>query len=158
MFFNIKEIVDKQQLYLIKNKLSFLKNDYPQFCNWFDNKIISEITSEKRKVILASTRLNDFAGVLILKNTFSEKKICTLYVSSEIRNRKLGDLFFNIAFDKLGTDKPMITISDYHAADFYKLLGKYKFDLSEIIPDYYRIGVSEYSYNGHLYISKQFAA
>lgn len=154
MYFKTEDILEKQQLVKIRNRLLFLKNDYPQFYDWFNNKVITEVQSSKRRVILASTRLNDFAGVLILKNTTAEKKICTLYVSQEIRNKKLGSLFFDIAFEKLETDKPLITVSDDHIREFDKLLKKYKFVLSETIDGYYRSKISEYSYNGHLYVPK----
>ncbi|MDE7290838.1 MAG: hypothetical protein K2N58_02225 [Treponemataceae bacterium] len=154
MYFKTEDILEKQQLVKIRNQLLFLKNDYPQFYDWFNNKVITEVQSSKRRVILASTRLNDFAGVLILKNTATEKKICTLYVSQEIRNKKLGSLFFDIAFEKLKTDKPLITVSDDHIKEFDKLLKKYKFILSETIDGYYRSEISEYSYNGHLYVPK----
>ena len=76
---------------------------------WFDNKIIPNINSS-RKVILA-TNDGEFSGALILKP--SEKKICTLFVNENNRNKNLGLDFIRIASEELETYKMLISFNDY---------------------------------------------
>ena len=99
---------DDDKLRLMKKSLIGLRNYYPGFEKWFDNKIIPNINSS-RKVILA-TNNGEFSGVLILKP--SEKKICTLFVNENNRHKNLGLDFLRIASEELETYKMFISFND----------------------------------------------
>lgn len=99
---------DDDKLRLMKKSLIGLRNYYPGFEKWFDNKIIPNINSS-RKVILA-TNNGEFSGVLILKS--SEKKICTLFVNENNRHKNLGLDFLRIASEELETYKMFISFND----------------------------------------------
>lgn len=70
--------------------LKFSKKKYPKFNCWF-NKISSEIGTDKRIIYLAFDRFKNekkIIGIMILKNTEKEKKICSIYVSKEHRKKR----------------------------------------------------------------------
>ena len=101
---NIKRItaVDSK-IDSIFSELSFLRTEYPEFYSWFYDKVVPGLSNGTREVFIAQTTLSfgKVNGVLILKNTNFEKKICTLYVDKESRMNGFGQKFMNIAFNEL---------------------------------------------------------
>ena len=155
MICNIKRItaVDSE-IDSIFSELSFLRTEYPDFYSWFYDKVVPELSNGSREVFIAQTPLSfgKVNGVLVLKNTSSEKKICTLYVDKESRMNGIGQKFMNIAFNELNTDKPLITVSDNRLKDFDGLLNKFNFESVDALPNYYADNHTEYTFNGHLYL------
>ena len=67
-------------LRLFKNILSDLEFEYPFFLKWL-YKVFEEIQISENRIILIdcnSSNSFDIRGIAILKNTFEERKICTL--------------------------------------------------------------------------------
>jgi len=114
--------------------LKFSKQKYPKFNCWF-NKISSEIGTDKRIVYLAFDRFKNekkIIGIMILKNTEKEKKISSIYVSKEHRKKGIATMFFEKAFDELGTKKPVISVGKDSYKDAIKhLINKYHFKLTQ---------------------------
>ena len=155
MICNIKKITNADfKIDSIFSELSFLRTEYPDFYTWFYDKVVSGLSDNSRKIFLASTPLSfgKVNGVLILKNTLSEKKICTLYVDDDSRRNGIGQKFMDVAFNELNTDKPLITVSDNRLKDFDRLLNKFNFESGDALPDYYADNHTEYTFNGHLYL------
>lgn len=130
--------------------LCFLKKDYPDFLNWYNTKVMPNISTGQRQIYIAnpSNDQGTIAGIMILKNTLQEKKICTLYVPENYRIQHIGTKFFYQAITALNTEKPLITISDKHIKEFEPLLQKFRFELYKVYPGYYQNTTNEYSYNG----------
>ena len=157
MICNIKKITsDSNRLDSVFGELSFLKTEYPYFHEWFYNKVASGLSDNSRKIFLATTPLSfgKVSGIMILKNNKHEKKICTLYVGREYRARGIGKRFMEIAFNELDTNKPLITVSDNRLKEFDALLNKFNFEFVDALPNYYSYKHIEYTFNGHLYLSK----
>lgn len=155
MICNIKKITDVDfKIDSIFSELSFLRTEYPNFYTWYYGKVLSGLSDNSREIFLASTPFSfgKVNGVLILKDTECEKKICTLYVDKESRMNGIGQKFMEVAFNELNTDKPLITVSDSRLKDFDKLLNKFKFESVDALPDYYADNHTEYTFNGHLYL------
>lgn len=155
MICNIKKITDVDfKIDSIFSELSFLRTEYPDFYAWFYKKVVFGLSNNSRKIFLASNphSFGKVNGVLILKDTNSEKKICTLYVDKESRMNGIGNKFMEIAFNELNTDRPLITVSDNRLKEFSKLLNKYNFESVDALPDYYADNHTEYTFNGHLYL------
>ena len=155
MICNIRKITSVDfKIDSIFSELSFLRTEYPDFYAWFYEKVVSGISNGSREIFFAK-KLGSFDkvnGVLILKKTVSEKKICTLYVDKESRMNGIGQRFMNIAFNELNTNKPLMTVSDKRLADFSKLLKKFNFESVDSLPNYYSDNHTEYTFNGHLYL------
>ena len=78
---------DDKQIREVGEMLSFLRQDYPDFWRWYNNMILPGLTDGSRQVIVADADGNRLAGAMILKNTPSEKKICTLCVFAAVPAR-----------------------------------------------------------------------
>ena len=103
---------------------------YPNFHSWF-NKISPKIGTKQRIVYLVFETFKTekkIIGIMILKNTNMEKKICSIYVSEKYRNKGIGKQLFEIAFKELGTRLPVISLPEKNYNNEFKaLLDKYKF-------------------------------
>ncbi len=133
---------DNSDLELVRKSLIGLRKCYPGFSKWFDDKILPNLKSGSRKVFLATHKL-EFAGALILKDTETEKKVCTLFVNPNNRFRHIGSDFLRIASEELETYKLPITISDEAKPWFYNNLN-FNFYTKDIKHDYYKNGYDEY--------------
>ena len=147
---------DDKQIREVGEMLSFLRQDYPDFWRWYNNMILPGLTDGSRQVIVADDYGNRLAVAMILKNTPSEKKICTLCVFDEYKGHKIGTQFVKLAARRLGTQTPLITVSSRHLKEFeafFKRLpsrNQVHFVQAGSYEDYYRDGMTEYTFNGHL--------
>lgn len=141
---------DGSRLLEVSDTLSFLKKDYPDFRAWFAKTVMPEICTPYRHIYVAApaTGQNTLAGIMILKNTWDEKKICTLFVAEAYRSHQLGTKLLDRAIETLGTERPVITVSAVHLAEFEGLFQKFGFTPYQGYSGYYREGVTEYAYNG----------
>ena len=151
MNFFIKSVnyYEQEKVNLVLEKLAFLRNSYPHFVQWFQQKITPGLKSKHRYIYIA-TPANDstcIAGVLILKKETIEKKICTLCVFPPYQNKGLGTMLFQQAIQDLQTTHPLITISSLYLPEYHSLLKKFDFSLWAEYQDYYKKGIMEYSYN-----------
>lgn len=154
MTFIINQIISSEAASIKKigEILAFLKKDYPDFFAWYNNKVVPGLNVEQRQIYIATpeNRIDEIAGVIILKDDGFEKKICTLYVFEKYRRQGVGSMFIELAINILGTKLPMITVSDSNKEEFVDLLDKYGFEYYQEYPSYYKNDISEHSYNGYL--------
>lgn len=148
-FIEYANYYEREKLNLVLDQLTFLRNVYPHFVQWFQQKVVPGIRSRHRYVYIA-TPTNDskqIAGVLILKKDATEKKICTLCVFPQYQKQGLGTIFFQKAIQELQTAHPLITISSLYLSEYCSLLKKFNFSLWAEYQNYYKKGITEYSYN-----------
>ena len=148
------ELVGKKMKVKIYNGLKELDECYPDFEKWYYSKVIPEFErkDDKREIIVSvssdlNKNLTTVSGIAILKKTDNEKKICTIKVHSQYRNKGIGSKLFEESFKYLETDRPIMTVSENTMPYFNNFINKYKFELSVIRKDYYKKGISEYFYN-----------
>ena len=127
---------------------------YPNIDAWF-NKVINEINhhSENREMFICLSNdgvLPSILGLIILKKTHCEKKICTLKVDDRYQRKGIGSSLIFKAFDFLETDKPLITVPEEYENMFSKILNKFEFKKTDEIHGLYRVDKIEYIYNGDL--------
>ncbi len=126
--------------------LQELNKEYPGFRDWYANRVVRNIVTGNRKIILVRYN-NMISAVMILKNDAQEKKICTLRVHPNYQKYGIGSFLVKRAFEELKTDTPLITVSEWRVEEFNPLLKKYGFKLTEVKSDLYNHGLSEYIYN-----------
>lgn len=142
---------DYNSIRCIYESLSDLENEYPDFKNWYFNIVVKNMVSNERSLFIAKDISNDqYAGVMILKNSACEKKICTLRVFDDYQGYHIGSEFIKKAFQVLHTSAPLITVSEKHILQFRKILNKFRFKEMAIYPSYYKQGLKEYTFNGFL--------
>ena len=142
---SVQEQLAIEKLY---EKLFMLQEEYPEFKNWFFDKVVPETLLNNRRIFVASCG-EEIAGVAIVKNS-DEKKICTLRVMPEFRHMGIGQKLICVAIEYLQTRYPLITVSDDHVSEFKHLFDKLGFIFTEVHLDYYREGHMEYVFNGNL--------
>lgn len=123
-----------------------VKDDYPDYRQWFQTVQIPGIYNGTRNIIIA--HLNDkIVGFVSLKKT-EEKKICTFYVEKNFRRNKIGALLAEKAISYLEEEKPLITIPMDKLHEFTKIAVKYNWEVSEIKENLYRATTPEVIVNG----------
>lgn len=155
----IQEVGEKSESN-IYNYLKDLNYSYPNFKNWFYNRVVVDLENKnrQREIILAFTEIevtegeskHVISGLAILKKTHDERKICTFRIHEEFRSKGIGKSLFEECFEYLETNLPIITISEDRREMFNPLIEQFNFQLTEVLPDYYREGTTEYVYNGKL--------
>lgn len=125
-----------------------VKDDYPDYRQWFQTVQIPGIYDGTRNIIVA--HINDkIVGFVSLKKT-DEKKICTFYVEKNYRKNKIGALLAEKAIDYLEEEKPLITIPMDKLHEFIKIASKYNWEVTEIKENLYRTTTPEVIVNGSI--------
>jgi hypothetical protein len=154
------ELKEMLKEYLKKTFFNIQKIDerYPDFENWLE-KVYKEIDEDnsKREILLltnfTSTILQmEIEGIVILKNTEEEKKICYLFLTYPYSYRE--EMYDGI-FEYLGTKTPIISMEKLIFKEKY--LGflkpyfpeneKLNFKLTSIVPNKYVKGKTELIFN-----------
>lgn len=118
---------------------------YPEFRNWFYEKVVPDSLANNRKILIEE-RDNKIAGIAIVKKV-DEKKLSTLRVMEAYQNRGIGLKLFERAFEVLESDKPFLTVSEEKLPEFDKLFKYYGFKLTSVHSGFYRHGKKEFFFN-----------
>lgn len=154
------ELKEMLKEYLKKTFFNIQKIDerYPDFENWLE-KVYKEIDEDnnKREILLltdfsSSSLQMEIEGIVILKNTEEEKKICYLFLTYPYSYRE--EMYDGI-FEYLGTKTPIISMEKLIFKEKY--LGflkpyfpeneKLNFKLTSIVPNKYVKGKTELIFN-----------
>lgn len=136
-------------LRLVRDDIDFLRGAYPNFDSWLFSLVIPGIISGQRTVIVEQ-RCGQPVGLLIVKHTIEERKLCTLRVRPEFEFRGMGIRLFNTAFEVLGTDRPLLSVSELALPKFSRIFAHFGFACEESYQGLYLPSVQEFSYNGIL--------
>lgn len=112
---------------------------YPNFDDWYGKIFVEVLMGNVRREMVLALDGTKIAGILILKDMDGEKKICNIVVLPEYRKQGVATALFEMAFEYLGTQKPMISIAQDLVPSFAALIRKYKFKLTNI----------DYTYSQH---------
>ena len=128
-------------------ELSFhLNNSYPGYNKWFYEKHVVGCKNSSRDIIFIKNENDKIIAFSCLKNE-DEKKICTIYVADEYRNKGIGSILFKESFKVLETTKPLITIMEDKLYMFEKIITKYKWELTDAIYSKYHDVMLEFCFN-----------
>lgn len=130
----------------IEAALSVVGINYPNFEDWFGKIFVEALREDTRRDIVLAVEGTQIAGVLILKDMDGEKKICTLVVLPAFRKQGIGNEFFEIAFEYLGTRKPPFSVSQDVVPSMAGFIRKFKFKLTNIDQAYNKTK-AEFYYN-----------
>lgn len=143
-FKNAENIIELKGAFdIIKN----LDNDYPNFYDWYWNKVVPGIWTRKDEVVLAYNK-NDLVGVSILKNS-NEKKLRALRITENYQNKGYGLYLIDESLKRLNTDKPLCSVSENMINDYSRIfINRYQFSISHVYKGLYQKGKLEYEFNG----------
>lgn len=134
----------------IKRMLGCLNFEYPNFYEWYDQLFQQNKELYSNREIIICEKDYHIAGVVILKSTSKEKKICTLRVFKPFQRQGIGKKLMEHSFEWLEQDKPLITMHKSKQRQFAPLLDYYNFTLEEKKWNYYNLFSAELCYNGTL--------
>lgn len=143
----------------VYKKLKDLEDTYPEFYDWYTETVTPELKedTDRRNIIFAISDVlmgdeivKKLTGLAIIKNSEDEKKICTFRIFSQYKKQGVGLTLLHYCFQELGTTKPLISISKPALQEFGKYIEIYDWQLKQILPNYYKDGITEYVYNGYL--------
>lgn len=122
--------------------------DYPFFGEWL-NMAMSELTTGRREalVLTEEDKPRRLIGLTILKNDPEEKKICTIRVAPDYQRQGWGTALIKKSMEILGTDKPLITVSEKHIGVFKAFLKQFDFRVVNKVKSLYHVGEYEYFFN-----------
>lgn len=130
----------------LKVVLSDLSAIYPDFTGWLA-KVFNELSTTNRRKIILCKDGDSIIGVVILKDTKEEKKICTLRVLPRYQGSGIGTTLANMSCDILGERFPLITVSEDYISEYKPFLHAVGFKLKDKIKSLYRLGRYEYFFN-----------
>ncbi len=121
---------------------------YPDFGNWFWNKVVPEIGNSRR--IFTEWSDGQLAGVVIAKAEGDERKLCTVWIAPNFKKQGLGRRLMSEAKVWLGTETPLISVPHQRLSEFQPIFDQWGFSLTQTLRSYYRYGETEYVFNGTL--------
>lgn len=139
----------QQALRLLSEDFEFLRSSYPDFNNWFFKTVIPGLNCGERTLII-ELRGHKVAGILILKHSSIEQKLCALRVKPEFENFGLGLKLFDTAFETLKTTRPLLSVSEVSYPKFARLFNYYGFSKEAAYQSMYLPNIDEYAFNGLL--------
>lgn len=124
-----------------------VKDDYPDYKEWYQTVQVPGIYDGSRNIIIA--HINEkIVGFVSLKKLSTEKKICTFYVEKNFRRNQIGSLLAQRAVEYLEEEKPLITIPMDKLNEFTRIAEKYNWEVTEIKENLYRTDTPEVIVNG----------
>jgi len=120
---------------------------YPDFNDWYWNKVVPSTMTGDSEVILAE-HLDQVVGVALVKRG-EEPKLRCLRVRPEYVGRGVGVHLIDRSLKQLGCDKPMVTVPEEKINELSRIMvNRFDFDLSHVDRGLYRPGKLEYQFNG----------
>lgn len=126
-----------------------LRSSYPLFDQWFASKVLPGIYTGERTLVVEK-RDSMVVAYLILKHTDAEKKLCTLRVRPNYESKGLGVRLFETAFRLLGTERPLLSVSEPAAPKFKRIFEYFGFSQEAVYKGRYIPTLNEQAYNGLL--------
>ncbi|MFH1987998.1 MAG: GNAT family N-acetyltransferase [Pseudomonadota bacterium] len=134
---------------VISQDAEFLRSSYPLFDQWFAQKVLPGIYTGER-TLLIEKRASLAVAYMILKHTDTERKLCTLRVRPNYESKGLGVRLFQTAFELLGTERPLLSVSELAAPKFERIFKYFAFGQEAAYLGRYIPMVNELAYNGLL--------
>lgn len=135
-------------LFNVFNLIKPISEFYPDFSNWYWDKVAPGIITGNDKIIIAE-KGNELVGVSIIKNTPNEKKLRALRISEKFQNKGAGLYLIDKSLEELKTDKPIVSVAEEMINEFSRIfINRYDFDISYVHKGLYRKGKLEYEFNG----------
>lgn len=132
--------------FLVWNFLSDLDKYYLDFKCWFFNKVLPDIATGRRNILIKKSD-DQIIAVAILKKHIEETKICTFRVIEDFQGNGVGTELMLESLNWLQCSKPLITVNEEHSTEFEGFLRKFDFQKTTTINGLYRPNKKEIIYN-----------
>jgi GNAT superfamily N-acetyltransferase len=128
--------------------LAGMDNLYPEFSNWYTNKVMPGVLMGSDILMLARDK-HQVIGVGLGKRNGHETKLRCVRVIPEYQNRSVGIHLVEQMLRALDSDRPSCTVAEEMFHQFSRpFINHFNFDLSRVEKGMYRPGKLEYVFNG----------
>ena len=150
-FYNPTSLPEIYHSYTLLEPISHL---YPNFSDWFFDKVIPGVILGKDKIILMEKN-NEIAGISIIKKG-AENKLRCLRVSEKYQKTGMGLYLIDESLKQLNCDKPVVSVAEEMMHDYSRIfINRYDFNMSYVYKGIYRKGKLEYEFNGNNELEKK---
>ena len=104
---------------------------YQQYRRWFYVRFLQGLKAQTRIIVYCLCPNDEIAGVILLKKTPAENKICNLRVCEQYQRKGIASTLIEKSLQIFGKQRPLLTISESNYPKFAKLLEKYNFKLQD---------------------------
>jgi len=145
---------DLPSLYSAFTLLKPLSALYPDFSNWYFDKVIPGVINGDDEVILIEKN-NEIAGISIIKSG-DEKKLRCVRISEKYQKTGMGLYLIDESLKRLDCAKPIVSVAQEMINEYSRIfINRYDFDISFVYKDIYRKGKLEYEFNGNQTLKKK---
>jgi len=116
---------------------------YPLIEDWFLNRVLPELESGGREIVVHLDQGN-VTAYAILKKSAEENKVCRLKVMPEYRTKALGTLLWDHSIRLIQKLPALITVPEEFLPEFSRFLAHRSTQLIKGVPSLYRPGRTEY--------------
>lgn len=131
------------QLSCFLNEIKIL---YPNFNYWLSNKFYKPVYEEKRNIIAAHDG-NSLLGIVLLKKSTYENKICTLYTSPFHQGQGIGSQLVDLSLQYFDSPDVLITVAQEKLIELAPILKSKGFVCTASIKGMYRPESTELFFN-----------
>lgn len=118
VFKNATTIIELHSMFqLVKN----LNNQYPNFYDWYWNKVVPNVLLNNDEVIMAFKK-NEIVGLSIIKKEIP--KLSAVRILEQYKNKGYGLDLIDESLKRLNVDKPLCSVSEEMIHDYSRLFIK----------------------------------
>jgi len=134
-------------LYMAYNTLEPISQLYPNFSDWYWDKVVPGIILGNDKIIIAEQK-SELVGISIIKKG-EENKLRAIRISEKFQNKGYGLHLIDQSLKELDTDKPIVSVAEEMINNFSRIfINRYNFDITHVYNGLYRKSKLEYEFNG----------
>lgn len=135
-------------LYNVFDILKPISNLYPDFHNWYWDKVVPGIILNDDKIIIAENKF-EIIGVSIIKKADNEKKLRALRINDKYQKSGAGLYLMDQSLKELGVDKPLVSVAEEMINEYSRMfINRYDFRMTHVYNGLYRKNNLEYEFNG----------
>ena len=111
---------------------NIIKTEYPNFEEWFNQKVIPDLYLGKRNIVIAYKN-NEVVGFVNLKKKNNEKTISNLYIKTSRSYRKIWNNLIDRSIDWLETSNPKFIIPYNKLEEYGSLIINRNWEITSIV-------------------------
>lgn len=133
-------LIDLMRVY---HEFKDLDNYYPDFQNWYYNKLVPNIMNGDGTALAMMDR-NEIVGISL----FKPDKLQAVRILPKYQNRGQGLRLLDETFKTMDNDKPFVTVSEELFHTYSRIfINRYDFTIPKVEKGLYRPGKLEYLFN-----------
>lgn len=141
--YSFRKINNFTELLLLQNDLNYLDNYYPDFDNWYINKVIPGIICGSNNCLVIENK-SSIIGISL----FNSHKLQAIRIYPNYQQHGYGFRLLDETLKQMDCDKPLCTVAEEMLHLYSRMfINHYKFTLPVVEKGLYRQNKLEYIFN-----------